>query len=69
MNGKQSKKLGVHARLVGLARGAIDSRVAEPLRQLGITPAAQVIFDGQRQGIGQNGALVDFQVQGLLYQG
>ncbi|MEY4825087.1 MAG: hypothetical protein RLZZ430_737, partial [Cyanobacteriota bacterium] len=46
MNGKQSKKLVAHARLVGLARGAIASRVAEPLRQLGITPAAQVIFNG-----------------------
>ena len=44
MNGKQSKKLVAHARLGGLARGAIASRVAEPLRQLGITPAAQVIL-------------------------
>ncbi len=48
MNGKQSKKLVAHVRLGGLARGAIASRVAEPLRQLGITPAAQGIFDGQR---------------------
>ena len=44
MNGKQSKKLVIHVRLVGLARGAIASRVAEPLRQLGIMPAAQVIL-------------------------
>jgi len=46
MKGKQSKKLEAHAHLVGLARGVIASRVAEPLRQLGITPAAQVVFDG-----------------------
>ncbi len=46
MNGKQSKKLEAHARLVGLARGTIALRVAEPLCQLGITPAAQVVFDG-----------------------
>jgi hypothetical protein len=46
MNGKQFKKLVAHVRLVGLARGAIASRVAKPFRQLGITPAAQVIFDG-----------------------
>jgi len=38
--------LVAHAHLGGLARGAIASRVAEPPRQLGITPAAQVIFDG-----------------------
>ena len=44
MNGKQSKKLVIHVRLVGLARGAIASRVAEPLRQQGITPAAQGIL-------------------------
>ena len=44
MNGKQSKKLVAHARLVGLARGAIASRVAEPLRQPGIAPAAQGIL-------------------------
>ncbi len=46
MNGKQSKKLVIHVRLVGLARGAIALRVAEPLCQLGITPAAQVILNG-----------------------
>ena len=46
MNGKQSKKLVAHARLGGLARGAIALRVAEPLRQLGITSAAQLIVNG-----------------------
>ncbi len=44
MNGKQSKKLVAHVRLGGLARVVIALRVAEPLRQLGITPAAQVIL-------------------------